>query len=179
LRVANYVCDKFGFEKILFIPAYEPPHKSYNPDLTAHRYRMVELAIQSNKNFEISDIEYKRKGKSYTYLTISELYKNLKIEEKIGFIIGTDAFKNIETWYETDKLKKLVKFIVFIREDKFNISDYNYLKEKGYDFEFQPLPYENISSTGLRKKIESGEDISNLVPSQVKEYIEENELYKN
>jgi nicotinate-nucleotide adenylyltransferase len=140
---------------------------------------MVKIAIQHNKFFEISDIEYKRGGKSYTYLTILELIKLYDIEDKINFIIGTDAFEKIESWYEADKLKKLIKFIVFIREENFDISKYNYLKARGYDFEFQPLTFENISSTQLREFIKNNKSISPYVPKQVEEYIKENELYKN
>lgn len=66
---------------------------------------MVELATTSNPKFEVSDIEYKREGKSYTCLTIEELYKQYNLNSKIKFIIGTDAFAKIESWYETDKLK--------------------------------------------------------------------------
>ena len=88
-------------------------------------------------------------------------------------------------WYlsawksEADKLKKLVKFLVFIREDNFDISRYDYLKDKGYNFEFQNLPYKDISSTELRNKIKAGADIKEYVPKEVKEYIEKHGLYKS
>ncbi len=176
LRVGEYVLEYFGFEKLVFIPACIPPHKDCSPNYSQHRLRMVELATEYNTKFEVSDIEFRREGKSYTYLTIKELYENYG---KVSFIIGTDAFKKIESWYETDKLKKLVKFIVFIREDNFDISKYDYLKDKGYDFEFQTLSYQDISSTELREKIKKGKDIKNFVPEKVKEYIRENGLYQD
>ena len=134
LRVGEFLADKF--DKILFIPAYQPPHKSVELNMTSHRFEMVKIATENNNKFEVSDIEYKRGGKSYTYLTICELYNLYQIDGKINFIIGTDAFRHIESWYEADKLKKLVKFLVFVREDKFDISEYDVLKKKGYDFEF-------------------------------------------
>lgn len=176
LRVAEYVLNKYGFDKFVFIPAANPPHKECDSNFSLHRLKMVQLAVLTNPKFEVSDIEYRREGKSYTYLTIKELYK---VYGKVSFIIGTDAFKKIESWYETDKLKKLVKFIVFIREDNFNISEYDYLKDKGYDFEFQTLSYQDISSTELREKIKQGEDIKDFVPVKVEEYIKENGLYRN
>lgn len=179
IRVAEFVLKKYNFEKIIFIPAFNPPHKKLNLQMSEHRFNMVKLAIMHNPKFEISDIEYRRRGKSYTYLTIKELRKNLNINDKINFLIGTDAFQNIESWYETDKIKKLVKFIVFVREDKFESSKYNCLKNKGYDFEFQPLSYKDISSTDLRHKIKTGESISGYVTKEVEEYIKRNELYKN
>lgn len=178
LRVADYVADKYDFDKIIFIPAYQPPHKDYDADLSNHRLKMVELGTSYNRKFEVSDIEYKRGGKSYTYLTICELYKRYKIEGKINFIIGTDAFDYIETWYEADKLKDLVKFIVFIREENFNSDKYNYLKDKGYDFVTESLSFENISSTKLREMVKNGEDTSLYLDKKVKDYIDKNELYK-
>ena len=177
LRVADFVCKNYDFDKLLFIPAYSPPHKDLN--LAEHRLEMVKLALKSHPEFEVSDIEYKRGGKSYTYLTIKELYERFEVEAPISFIIGTDAFEKIESWYEADELKKLVKFLVFIRKDNFDISRYDYLKDKGYDFEFQSLPYKDISSTELRTRIKNGADISELVPQEVKEYIEKHGLYKS
>jgi nicotinate-nucleotide adenylyltransferase len=179
LRVGDFVEKVYHPDRFIFIPALNPPHKSCAPELAPHRYNMVKLAIASNPNFLISDIEYKRLGKSYTYLTICELYKQYDVDGKILFVIGTDAFKDIEKWYEFDKLKELVKFIVFVREDKFNPLKYNYLRDLGVDFEFQSLTYEDISSTELRKKISNGEDVSSFVPLKVKEYIVKNELYKD
>ena len=133
LQVAEYVYKNFDFDKILFIPAYKPPHKDYTPGMAIHRFNMVKFAVENRYNFDVSDIEYKSEEKSYTYLTIKELYKKYPVDGKINFIIGTDAFEKIETWYETDKLKKLVDFIVFRRTNNFSQQNYNYLKEKGYN----------------------------------------------
>ncbi|MBQ8458912.1 nicotinate-nucleotide adenylyltransferase [bacterium] len=178
LRVAEYVCSKYNFDKILFIPAFNPPHKELDSNMAYHRFEMVKLAIKDYQQFCVSDIEYKRQGISYTYQTIKELYKIHNIEGKIHFIIGTDAFEKIKSWYEIDKLKELVKFIVFIREDRFEISRYNELKKAGYDFEFQNLSYLDVSSTEIRQKIKNNDEVSDLLPPEVKEYILKNELYK-
>lgn len=179
IRAAEFAIDNFGFDKILFIPAYNPPHKSCSTSMAQHRFNMVKLALEKYPGFEVSDIEYKRKGTSYTYLTVCELYKEYDIDGKLNFLIGTDAFEKLQTWYEFDKLKTLVKFIVFIREDKFEISKYNYLKDLGVDFDFQKLPFLDISSTELREKIKNNKNISGLLPQKVEEYIKKNELYKN
>lgn len=179
LRVAKYVSETFNFDKFLFIPAYNPPHKDCSESYAMHRYNMISAALEDYPMFELSDIEYKRKGKSYTYLTICELYKTYDIEDKINFIIGTDAFRHITSWYEFEKLKNLVKFIVFVRDDKFEISDYDYLKKVGVNFEFQKLPFEDISSTKIRQMIKNGEDISEFMPEKERVYIVKNGLYKD
>lgn len=178
LRVGEFVRTHYNFDKILFIPAYNPPHKTSNNVSPIDRFNMVKLAIEDIPHFDISDIEYQREGKSYTYLTIKELYEILDIDEKINFIIGTDAFDKIETWYEIDKLKQLVKFIVFKRDLIFDKTKYNHLIQKKFDFEIQTLPFEDISSTQLREKIKNNENFTNEIPKKVKEYIIDNELYK-
>ena len=177
LKMAEYVLKNFGFDKILFIPAFKPPHKNYTPDMCIHRYNMVKLAIQNNSSFEISNIEFKRENKSYTYDTITELYKQADIDGKINLIIGTDAFKQIETWYKTEQLKNIVDFIVFIRQnEKVELKD---LKNKGYNFRFAPMEFMDISSTEIRNRIADGKSIKGLVTKEVEDYIKENGLYKN
>lgn len=175
--MAEYVLENFGFDKIIFIPAYKPPHKDYDTNMCTHRFNMVRLAIEYNPHFEISDIEYQHEGKSYSYLTALQLKKQYCTEDKINFIIGTDAFEKIESWYEAEKFKDLVDFIVFVRENKtVNFDD---LKEKGYSFEIARMPFIDISSTELRERIKEGKSISNLVTEEVEEYIYKNGLYRN
>ena len=171
IRVAKYVCDKYKFDKFLVIPASVPPHKNCDTDISEHRFNMVKIAFEDFKGIEVSDIEYKRQGKSYTYLTICELYDKYNISGKINFIIGTDAFRNIETWYEADKLKKQVKFIVFKREKKFDKSDFDNLKNEGYDFSFENLEFEDISSSQIRQKIKNGDSTDKYIPQKIKNYM--------
>lgn len=179
LRVAEYVLKNIAPQGIIFIPAYEPPHKESDIKMTEHRFNMVKIATEYNPKFTVSDIEYKRKGKSYTYLTILDLYDIYNIDNKIKFIIGTDAFLKIESWYESDKLKKLVDFLVFPRENNFDESSIRYLADKGYSFKLIPLAFEDISSTELRANIKRGIFPKNCVPPIVEEYIKKYDLYKN
>lgn len=178
LEVAKFAKEYYNFDKIIFIPAYMPPHKTVDKTLATHRFNMVKLAIKNIPFFNISDIEYKFRGNSYTYNTIVKLKNDMNIDNKINFIIGTDAFEKIESWYKTDELKKLVHFIIFPRTNSFNKSDFNQLKEKGYDFEFAPMKYKDVSSTQIRRNLRNGESIKGLEIPQVMEYIKENDLYK-
>lgn len=178
LRVAEFALKQYGFDKILFIPAFIPPHKSVDNSLAEHRFNMVKIATSDNPKLEVSDIEYKRGGNSYTYLTILELRKEYGIEDRINFLIGTDAFNKIDTWYEADKLKDLLHFIVYPRCKNFNIKDYDKFKDLGYDFEFSPMEYIDVSSTEVRDNIHCGKGIKELEIPRVMEYIKENGLYK-
>ena len=183
LQVCDYAKKEFGFDKIMVIPAARPPHKELDEKLSNHRLEMTKIATKSKDYLEVSDIEYKREGLSYTYLTIKELYKKYKIDGKINFIIGTDAFKNIESWYESDKLKELVDFVLFIREDESELEkDKNHLqklKNKGYNYRIMKMPFIDISSTQIRENISNSIPIKNLVPKEVGNYIDKHGLYKN
>ncbi len=164
LKVAEFALDFYGFEKVIFIPAYIPPHKNINKDLAEHRYNMVKIATSINPKFEISDIEYKSEQKSYTLLTIKKIIKQYDIKGKLNLLMGTDAFDKIESWYKIDELKELVHFIVFPRGIE--------LTEKiGFDYELAPMEYIDISSTEIRERK------NNKTLSLVKEYIEKNDLY--
>ncbi len=182
LKVCEYAKKQFDFDKILVIPAANPPHKSVDRDLAYHRLKMAEIAVKDKEYLEVSDIEYLRSGLSYTYLTISELYKQYDIDGKINFIIGTDAFKNIESWYESDKLKDMVDFILFVREDEKQLKKdkicLQKLKDKGYNYTMMKMPFLDISSTKIRENITNSIPIKTLVPKEVEKYIDKYGLYK-
>ncbi|OGH97259.1 MAG: nicotinate (nicotinamide) nucleotide adenylyltransferase [Candidatus Melainabacteria bacterium GWF2_32_7] len=179
LIIAETVKDELGLDKVTFIPAFCPPHRDRelaNPD---HRLNMVKIAIQDNPSFEISDIEFKRQEKSYTYLTIQDLFKkNPQISGKINFIIGSDAFKLIDTWYEAEKLAELLNFIIVIRPDNTEIGKlFENIKLKQFDFEIVKTPLLDISSSDIRRRIKKKKSIKYLVPRAVEEYIYDNNLY--
>lgn len=179
IQVAEYAVKSSVCDHVVFIPAYNPPHKENDEKICFDRLEMVKLAVQDTPYFSVSDIEFLRKGKSYTYLTVCEIYKKNFIDGKIKFLIGTDAFEKIETWYETDKLKELVDFVVFIRENNFDAKRFEYLRRKGYFYEFMPLKFLDISSTEIRERVKHGISIKDLVPEKVEEYIKTHELYKS
>ncbi len=179
LAMADYVARYYDYDKIIFIPACQPPHKCFDENMSLARLDMVELAVKDNPMFEVSDIEFKRPEPSFTYVTICELYKNYPIDGKVGFIIGEDAFADIESWHNADDLKNLVDFIVFVRSNNFNKERFAELGRKGYNYSIANLEFTDISSTQVRKLAHAGQPITELVPANVWEYIEQHELYKS
>lgn len=183
IQVCDFAKKYFSFDKILVIPAARPPHKAFDEDYSLHRLEMVKLAVKGREYLEVSDIEFQRDGLSYTYLTIKELYSRYKITGKINFIIGTDAFKNIESWYESDKLKDLLDFVLFVREDDVALQAdekcLQRLKEKGYNYTIMKMPFVDISSTEIRHNVSNSLPIKKLVPKEVGKYIEKYGLYKD
>ena len=166
IKIAEFAVEHYGFDKIIFIPSYIPPHKDIDKDLASHRLNMVKIAIAQNPKFELSDIEYKSERKSYSILTVKRIIEQYKIQSRLNFIIGTDAFEKIENWYKADELKTLVHFIVFPRGVELT-------PKPGFDFELAPMKFIDISSTQLRNN-HAGDTID-----KVKEYINENGLYNN
>ena len=164
IKMAEYALDKYGFEKIIFVPSYLPPHKIVDKNLSSHRYNMVKLAIKSNPRFEISDIEYLSETKSYSLLTVKKIIEQYEISSRLNFIIGTDAFAKIDTWYQAEELKKLVHFLVFPRRGSV-IND-----AVGWDYEIVDMEFVDISSTEIR----DGKYVNRIVEG----YIEKNGLYK-
>ena len=181
IEVAKYVHEKFNFEKIVFIPAFKPPHKDlkyFDAENAMHRLNMVQLAVEEYPYMDVSAIEYMRNTPSYTYDTIVQINDIVQPKEKINFIIGTDAFIHIESWHQADKLKELVNFILFIRGNNFDETPFLKLKEKGYNYTLMDKPFLDISATEIRERIRQNKEIYDIVPLKVAEYINQNNVYK-
>lgn len=179
--MAKFVLENFNYDKIIFIPAYKPPHKKFDLNFVDKRFDMVKAFVDNHNCFEISDIEYKREEPSYTFVTIKELQKIYNTNEKFGFIIGQDAFSEIESWFHTEELKDLLDFIVFLRENEEEPDLFKKLREKGYRYTLaKNWSKIDVSSTQIRsilKETHSVKAIESFVPAEVKDYIEKNELY--
>lgn len=182
LLTAEAVRDEYCLDKVLFIPAAEPPHK-LDQSVTAadHRYAMTVLATRSNPNFEVSDIEMHRSGPSYTIDTIAELIKIYGEGTEFFFITGADTIQEIHTWNRIDRLLEMCHFIGASRQgclpDIAQIKAFfGELGEKKIH-RLETLELE-ISSTDIRNRIKRGQSIRYIVPSEVEEYIYEKGLYK-
>lgn len=173
IEMAEFALDKYKFDKIIFIPSYIPPHKDIDKNLAQHRFNMVKIAISNNDKFEVSDLEYKSNQKSYSLITVKKIIEQYQIEGKLNFIIGSDAFVKLESWYHPDELKELVHFIVFPRRGDGNNITYNKFKENNWDFELVNCLFMDVSSTDIRNLKKQHTD------KKVKDYIEKNGLYKD
>ncbi|HSA05774.1 MAG TPA: nicotinate (nicotinamide) nucleotide adenylyltransferase [Candidatus Gastranaerophilales bacterium] len=179
LILAESVRTLLDLDKIVFIPSYMPPHRENELADAYHRLKMVKLSVCDNPNFEVSDIEFQIPGKSYTVNTIKALYsKYPDIEGKINFIIGADAFLNIETWHKPDELIELVNFIILARQGTPDAEKIvSGIKFKNINCAILETPVINISSTYIRNRIIKAKSIKYLVKNNVEEYILQNNLY--
>jgi nicotinate-nucleotide adenylyltransferase len=174
LILANTVCEEFNLDKIIFVPCYIQPLKSNKDFASAEdRLAMIKLAIQNNPKFELSDIEIKRKGKSYTVDTLK--YFKQKYDD-LYFVIGADNIKDFHRWKEPDTILKLTKLIVTNRG---GIEKKIPQRLRGKKIFVCKIPDIEISSTLIRNNIRSNKSIKYLVPEKVEKYIIKNKLYTN
>ena len=173
LIIAEFACLQFNLEKVIFVPAKIPPHKKKVSATPQQRLEMLKLAIGGNKNFEISDIEVKREGPSYTYDTVIS-FKSTNPGAQFYFLIGEDAFEELHTWYKIEKLVEEIIFLVAPRfEREIKIPDWNF-KVK---YEKIDSPRIEISSSFLRNLISSGIYPKYLIPEKVLDYIKKEKIY--
>jgi nicotinate-nucleotide adenylyltransferase len=195
LRGAEEIREAFGLREVVFIPAAIPPHKVKEEVIEAHhRLEMVRLATLSNSSFSTSNIELGRPGKSYSIDTIR--YFRERYQDSLFFILGKDAFVEIETWKDFQDLFSLCNFIVMTRPEpqktpfpssipKSLVSAFRYDQElrawihtSGRTLCFREITFLDISSTKVRELIEKGESVKYLVPVEVEAYIQKHGLYQ-
>jgi len=172
LILAEEAVSKMGLDKVIFVPAYIPPHKRLEGSTSAEdRLAMVRLAIDENPNFEVSSIEVEAKNKSYSIDTLKAFKKIYGDEVKLFFLTGSDSLKDLFSWKDIGDIFKVSKFVVAARP--------------GYPMENVPKEVETvvitpieISSMDIRKRLADNRSIRYLVPENVRAYIIDKRLYK-
>ena len=178
LLIAEFVLKNTEYEKVVFVPAYKPPHKSLNEENPFHRLNMVKILVSNKQGLDVSDIEFQREEPSYTFVTVKNLIKNTETKDKPAIIIGDDAFDKIETCYKTEELKKTVDFILIPRKNGSDEKKLNFLQKKGYNYKRLNMPCVDISSTEIRNLISKDLPTDGLIPEEIRRYADENNLYK-
>lgn len=171
-----------NLDRMIFIPCYVPPHKEVCGGVSAeHRFNMTGIAISRFPEFEISDIEIKAGGKSYTAKTLEKL-KEIYPHDRLCFVVGGDSLRDMESWYHPERIFALATIIAFARGevDGEKLAEYaKYYKEKyGAVVEVIDVAPMDVSSSQIRGMISDGFDVSGFVDAHVMEYIEENGIFK-
>lgn len=179
--VAQSALNELKLDKIVFMPSGNPPHKDIkNISTNFHRKNMIELAINSNKDFILSDFEMNRNGIIYTADTLRML-KEINNEINLFFIMGADSLLAIETWHSPEEIFRYCTIVVADRDYQYKrITKYIEEIKKKYDakIEFIKSPVINISSSDIKNLINENKSIKYLVDDKVRDYIIENQLYK-
>lgn len=180
--VAAAFVKKLKLDKLIFIPTAIPPHKSDEEIVGAeHRLNMCRLAAESVKKAEVSDIEIKREGKSYTVDTLKQL-KKMYPDSKLYLITGADMFMTLQDWRSPQEIFSLAAVCTVPRND----DDYEILKAHelklnamGAETVVLDIKRMDISSTEVRSRVFADKDISKFVDEKVENYIYANYLFMN
>jgi len=169
---AQYATEELGLDKLLFIPTGDHPLKPQSAPSEV-RLEMTRIAIQDNPFFELSDIEIKRSGKSYTIDTLQQV-KKLYSSKELYLIVGIDNVGTFHKWHRIDEILDMCKVVVLSRmmTDDYVLSPS--LLEK---ITILDSPIVETSSTDIRERLAEGKSIRYLVPDKVREYIYAHELY--
>ncbi len=198
LKAASEVRRRARLGRVLFIPSYIPPHKAAGRAASpADRLRMVELAVRRRAGCEVSPIEVEAREKSYSILTLRKV-RARHPRARLFFILGIDAFLDIGTWHQYEKVLAESLFLVMARP--------------GFDLErargvldgrlrdvvgplagagaldgprpprcrvlLVPIRALDVSSTEVRDRVRRGRPLAGLVPPPVAAYIREHQLYR-
>jgi nicotinate-nucleotide adenylyltransferase len=207
LRSAEEVRERFDLTEVLFVPSARPPHKEASFVIDPiHRLQMSELATADNDAFSVCHLELQRPGPSYSIDTINKLQQEKGTNAVLYFIMGADAFMEIHTWKDVERLFKSAHFLVTSRPgypvhellhtlEKTVTSRWSALKfQLSFDSDFGvetlqaapsdrsifivPITHLDISATDIRQRVAKGRSIRYLVPEPVERYINQHALYR-
>ena len=161
IYLAKKACARLRLDKIIFIPSYLPPHKKGLKITPArHRYNMLRLAIAGVKKFKLSDMEIKRRGRSYSVETLRRLKKRYGKKADLYFITGSDSIIELHKWKNLKEILKLCKFVI-VKRPGFGF------KGPGRGIVFLEINAKDISSTDIRDRVRKGLPIKRLTKKTV------------
>lgn len=179
VNIALAAKRELGLDKVIIVPSNKSAHKSGTLSVRAKdRVNMCRLAFEKYNGFEVSDCEIKRGGVSFSYVTCRR-FKKLYPDAEIYFIMGADMLKSFHEWREPEEILKCVTPAVCAREHSDELKKYVRTFSARFKKDIVTFGYvgKNVSSTCVRTLAALGEDISELVPEEVKNSIRSCNLY--
>jgi len=178
LAAAQAAADCAGLAKVLIMPSAQPPHRAGAIASAEQRLAMCRLAVEGRPGLEVSDVEVRHGGRSYTVDTLVEL-KRLAPKDELFLILGWDAAALFATWREPAKVRSLASVVVIGRPGT-PAPGAEQLAGAGLDLERTVLclrPTPDISGSALRRAIAAGESVEGKVPAAVERYIASHAIY--
>lgn len=180
LILAQNAFVELGLERVIFMPAFIPPHKQHQW-ITAEtdRVHMVELAISRYPNFQVSQLEIKMQGESYTARTLTELAKTIP---ELVFIMGADSFVNLGNWYQPHVIFQQAEIACGVREG--SSKEELVRLARSYEKKFHgtchilSMEYFDVSSHEIRAKLQQQQAVGDILPEEVLSYIQKHHLYQ-
>ena len=170
--------ERFGLERVLWIPARLSPHKGDAPTDARHRVAMLALAIAGRTDWTIALDELDREPPSYTVDTLRALSARF-LRDELWLLMGTDALASFGRWKEPGEIVRLARIAAFYREpfvgNRVRVPEVAGLANRLEVFDGGSF---KISSTDLRGDLARGESPGGRVPEPVAEYITKQGLYR-
>ena len=181
IHAAKQAAELLRLDKLLMIPDRIAPHKQIpsGSPTPEQRLEMLLLAMKNEPLIEVSDIELKREGKSYSYLTVEALRRQYP-EAELYLLMGTDMFLSFQTWMNPDRIMAQATLAVMCRGEKGEkekiLAQKKVLEDMGAKVELVENRILAISSTQLRRLI-AFDCARDFLPDGVEEYIRSHKLY--
>jgi len=166
-------------DRVTLIPARIPPHKPVDDEPgPEHRLELCRVAVGGDDRFDVSDVEIRREGPSYTVDTL-ELLHSREPESELFLIVGGDIAAGLPSWREPERVLSLATLAVAGRRgtSRAEVDDALSGLPGGERAEFFHMPTIGIASTVLRRRVRAGESIRYYVPDAVVGYIDRHRLY--
>lgn len=179
INLAREAVEQLKLRKLMIIPTYDSPHKDTELVSYEHRAKMCEMAfagISDKCDIEITDIEQRMGGVSYTINTLREL-KRMFPERQFFLLIGGDMLYTFREWFKYESLLKECKVCAVARGGDSFTDMLEFATELGR-VKVLPTGIVDVSSTEIRERTARGESISEFVPEAVARYISENNLWR-
>jgi nicotinate-nucleotide adenylyltransferase len=178
LAAARVAMDCARLDRVLFIPGAQPPHRGPAVATGEQRLEMSRLATAGEPRFEVSDVEVRRGGKSYTADTLRQL-KDLYPGDELFLILGWDAARLFRSWREPEAIRRLVTVVVVTRPGTPD-PEAKLLQAAGLEPATTLLcsgHTPDISGSALREAIASGKPVAESLPPAVERYVADHALY--
>ncbi len=180
IAAARFAMECAHLDRLLFIPTGRPPHRAAALAPEDDRLAMVRLATEDEPRFEVSDMEIKRGGLSYTSATMAELHRTHP-DDELFLILGWDAARLFRTWHEPDRVASLASVVILGRPGTEPPTPSEMtalgLRPERVIKCFGGTP--DISGSALRGEIAAGRPVTGKLPAPVERYIAERGLYRD
>jgi len=180
VRAAEAFSRQMKLDELLIIPDYLPPHKEYMGNVSAlDRLNMCRAAFDGLDSVTVSDMEIKRGGRSYTYITLEELASD---DRQLYLLVGTDMFLTLDSWVKPEIIFRLADICYMRRETEAEKMELVIEKKEQYIERNAARIHEIvedvtvISSTEIRSCIRTG-TATEKIPQKVLDYIKRGGLY--
>jgi nicotinate-nucleotide adenylyltransferase len=174
LIVAEMARSMLPLDRIVFVPARIPPHKGSGPADPDHRLRMTQLACHDNPAFEVSDLELRRDGPSYTVETLRDLRERNPDGTELYLLMGADSARDLESWKDHRVLLEEATVVVLTRA---GVRSSDLPERVSRCATLLPTPVIEISSSDIRRRVRDGGSIRYLVTDPVESYVRSERLY--